>query len=44
MEGNAHHFVFPEDGVLLGRNVSEQNEIVHVTLKLGLISCANVIT
>jgi hypothetical protein len=29
---------------LLGRNVSEQNEIVHVTLKLGLISCANVIT
>ena len=33
MEGKAYHWIFPEDGLLLGQNVSEQNEIVHVSWK-----------
>jgi hypothetical protein len=28
--------IFPEDGLLLGRNTSEQNKIVHVSWKLWI--------
>ena len=34
MEGNTYLWIFPEDGVLLGRNALEQNKIVHVSSKL----------
>jgi hypothetical protein len=34
MEGNTHHWIFPEDVLLLDQNASEQKEIVHVSWKL----------